>query len=143
MVLFLRHDSDIIPVFLELHERDDILLHKLRAYRAANQVWQFSGAKGDVLLDLHTAEFIAASLGLYRDDIVGAALVDSHVNFVGFDLSHFLYGSPEVVLQRVAGNPQENIDQTVVANPSQQRLLVAERIFRDYTRCRVRDLCDG
>ncbi|MCE2440830.1 MAG: hypothetical protein J4F39_15535 [Candidatus Latescibacteria bacterium] len=70
MILFLRDDSNIVPGLLELHKRDDILLHELRADRAANQVWQFSGAQCDILLDLYPAEFIAATLGLYRDYIV-------------------------------------------------------------------------
>jgi hypothetical protein len=63
----------------------------------------------DVLLYLHDTEPVLAALGLDRQHKVSAAFVHSDVQLVSLELAALDCG-PQMILQRVAGYPGEDID---------------------------------
>jgi len=56
-----------------------------------------------------------------------AVLVDADVNLVDFNLrvAHRPDGGAQVILKRIGGEAEKNIEQAVVADLSQQRLFIA------------------
>jgi len=60
-----------------------------------------------------------------------AVPVDADINLVDFDLPHVLYEGLQMVLQGVGGDTEKDVDQPVIANFGEQRLLVCKRIGGD------------
>ncbi len=67
------------------------------------------------------------SLSLNGNNVLLAISINRNIHLVDLNLPYSLSRSSQMVLQGVGGNPQENIDQFVVANKRQQGLLIALR----------------
>jgi len=97
--------------FLEGEERDLLAADELRGDGAADAVGELRRAHGDVLLDLHDAVAVVATLRLHRENVVRALAVDADVDLVGLDLADVADLGAQVALQRVARDAQEDVDQ--------------------------------
>jgi hypothetical protein len=64
---------------------------------------------------LDDAETVCAAFGLDRKVTASATAVHADVHLVGLDLATAGYGRTQVVLERVAGDVRDDIDEPVVA----------------------------
>src|SRR5690606_12695171 len=140
LVVPLVHDLHLLILEAELEDRYDVVLHELRGDRAADEGRVLLLAAQDVLLGLHDADLVRPAFRLYGDDVLAAAPIDADIDLVDFDLPHVAHGRAQVVLERVGRDPEEDIDQPVVADLRKERLLVRDRVRADDLGRRVRDL---
>lgn len=113
---------------------------ELRGHGATDEFRKSGFTERHVLLDLHDVQRVASALGLDRDYVLAAPRVDSDVELVGLHLADVGHRRPEVVLERVARDAQEDVDEPVVAHSGQQGLLVSEGVHRNDARCGIRHL---
>jgi hypothetical protein len=122
----------------ELEHGDDIVVHELHRNRTAFDAGKLLGAGRNVLLRLHNGNLIVTALGLNGNDIVTAARVDPDVEFVDFDLADPFGSGPEMILERIRCNAEEDVDETIVSDDGEKSLLVVECVRTDQFRRRVR-----
>ena len=84
---------------LEFEKRNDSFLHELGSDGSANQERKLGRTDGEVLVDLHDAEFVLAAFGLNGKNVVCSFLVHSNVKLVGFNLAHVRNGGAKVALK--------------------------------------------
>jgi len=80
---------------------------------------------------------VASTLGLHRNDELASISVDSYIDFIDFDLSDTRDGRAQMILQRVSGHPEKNIDQAIVTDFREQGLFVGLRVGGDDFWCGV------
>ncbi len=136
--MLLLHNLHVFALKGEFEQSDSVVGHELCGNGAACQAGEFLNAAGNVLAGLGNAELIRASLGLDGNDKLLTVPVHAYVYFVDFDLSHVLDEGLQVVLQRITGYAEKYVDQPVIANLGEKRLLVGERVGGDNFRRRVR-----
>ena len=71
------------------------------------------------------------SFGLDRKGKVSSPPVYSHVYLICFDLAHRLNKSSQVILQGIAGDAREYVDEAVIAEYCEESLLVVQSIHAD------------
>ncbi len=54
--------------------------------------------------------------------------IQPHIEFIHFNLSDFLNGGAQVVLQRIRCNTSENIHQTIVTNQRKEGLFIIQGV---------------
>ena len=84
--MLFHQDLYVGVCLLKCEERDHIVTRELRSHWATDQLRELGFAERDVLLDLDDVKCVAPSLGLYRDDVLAPARINSNIQFVGFDL---------------------------------------------------------
>lgn len=136
--VLLFHNLDFVVLHGEFEHGYSVLGHELCGNGAAYQIGKFRLAVGDILVGLDYAVLVRAALGLNGDDELTAVAVYAHVHFVDFDLADALEVGAQVVLQRVGGDAEKDVDQPVVAHLGEQGLLVAQGVGGDDLGCRVR-----
>lgn len=92
-----------------------LIFHELRRNQAANQVGKLPAAVKVILLCLNGSKLVASSFCLHGNDILRSVPVQANVNLVDFQLSDFFHVCTQMILKRISGDAEENIDQTVVA----------------------------
>ncbi len=70
----------------KLEQRDQTILDKLGGDRATNQASELIGAHGPILFYLDNSDSVPVAFCLHRQHIMRAALIDSYVNLIGFNL---------------------------------------------------------
>ena len=84
----------------QFEHRDSFVRHELRRYGATNQLGKLLCAAGNVLLSLHNTVTVISAFRLNRDDKLAAMFIDTHVDFVDFDLADSSDRRAQMVLQR-------------------------------------------
>ena len=135
--MLFRNDPDVVAILLKLKKRHEIGSHHIDANGAADERRQLARTQSDILLDLHPAEPVVATLSLHRYYIVCAALVQTHVDFVRLYLPYAGNRCAQMILQGITGDTKKQVNQTVVSNAGQDGLFIAERVLGDDSRCGV------
>ena len=112
----------------EFEKGDLVARYELRRYRAATQSRVFFSAAAYVLRRLHDRYLIVSALGLNRNHEVTTVLVHPYIKLVYFNLTYAFDRSPEVVLQRISREAQEDIDEAVITDLGQQGLFIVEGV---------------
>lgn len=141
-IVFLGSHSNVVPILLELEECDQVIPYELRSKRSTDERWELLPTNGDVLFDLDSADLVASALGLDGYYVVRAALVHPDVDLIRLYLADACGCRSEVVLERIACDAEEDIDESIVADAGENGLLVAERILGNYSWGRIRHLRD-
>lgn len=122
-MLFCHHEN--LNIFLgQLKHSDKAAIQKLRRDWTADVIGKFARAKFNILPRLHGGQLIFSPLCLHRHDVFSAIRVDSDIEFVDLNLPDSLNGRSQVILQRIACDAKKYINDTVVASPREQCLLV-------------------
>src|SRR5258705_5859656 len=88
-------------------------------------------APSEILLRLHDGDLVRSALGLDRYCVMAAVAVDPEIELVDLDLADALHGRTEMILKAVRRQAEENVDQPIVPNDGEQRLLVVQCICSD------------
>jgi hypothetical protein len=83
------HDLYLVALERKFEQSNGVVAHELRRNRAAREIWKLLKAARDVLAGLSHSQLVHTSLGLDRYDELLTVPVDTHIDFVDFDLSHF------------------------------------------------------
>jgi len=114
-MFFIDH-SHLTVLNGQLENRDYFVRHKLSGDRSADEIGKFLGTARDVLLGLNCAKLIAASFGLDGYDKLSSLAINADINLVDFNLPNAFDGCAKVILHRVAGDAEEQVNQSVVPN---------------------------
>ena len=138
IVLFVDEGYAVYTDF-KTKESNNSILYELRGNGSTNKVGELVGAYGEILLDLDDAELVGPTLSLHRENVLHAPTVNAYVNLISLDLTHFGHRGAQMVLEGVAGDASENVDEPVVTHDGKKRLFVIERIRADEFGRRIRD----
>jgi hypothetical protein len=131
--MFFRGYSDSFLGLLTFKKSDQAIRNKLCGNRSADQFRELGSTNRKILLDLHDPYPLSSAFGLNWQDIVGAPLINTNVDFIHLDLADARRSCSQMILQRIASKASENIDEAIVPNLGQQRLLVAQGVLADYS----------
>lgn len=140
--MFLRRDGNPTLARFELEKRDDSFVHELSGDGPADQQGKLGCADREILLDLYYVEFVFATFGLNGENVMRPLLIYANMNLIGLHLTHVWNGGAQVVLERIASNAAEYINQPVVSDLREKRLLVAESVLGDDSWSSVRNFHD-
>ena len=108
----------------QLDDGDFRIFHELGGNGAACEIRKLLGATRDVLLCLHRGKLITPALRLNWNDVLAAEPINPHIHLIDFDLSEPFHGGPEMVLKRVGGDTEEDVDQPIVTHSGKEGLFV-------------------
>ena len=100
----------------------------------------FLGATGNILTRLSGGQLVGPTFRLNGNHELLSVLIDADIDLVDFDLTEPFHRSSHVVLQRIRGDAQEDVNQTVVPDPGEKGLFVAKSVGADDLRSTVGDL---
>ena len=126
----LLHDPDFFVLHRDLKHCDQVVFGELSEDRPADQVGKSLSTPQEVLFRLNDRQLIASTFCLHRKDELPARAVDGNIYLVHLYLADVLDRRAQVVLKRIRRYAQENIDQSVVSNLRQKRLLVRHGMSR-------------
>ncbi len=138
-VMFLNRNSQTRFCVLECKDGDVILI-KLRCDRATDEIRELILTHRVVLLNLDNAYSVFATLRLHWEHMMSPASIDPDVQLISLNLAHPRNCCPKMVLQRVARNSREYVEQAVIPQFCQECLFVAQTVLLNYSRCRIRTL---
>lgn len=121
---FLRN-GDLPLAYTKLQQGNDVAVHELGAYRATDKLRKLFPTHRQILFNLHHADLVAPTLGLNRQNVVGALAINAHIDFVRFNLPNRLDGRSQMVLKRITNNSGKYVDESIVTQFCEQRLLIA------------------
>ena len=104
------HDLDSVVLHRHLEHCDQVAFGELGEDGTANQVGKSVAAPKEILLRLFHGQLVAASFSLNGQYELPPDAVDRDVYLVYLDLADILDGSPEVVLERIGGDAQEDVE---------------------------------
>ena len=112
LVVLLPHDRDLVSVERRFKKRDCVVCKKLCRYGTRNTiaVTAFRPTERNVLDCLNGAKNIRSAFCLNGHDVLGAPAVQPNIQFVNFYLSVIWDLGSKVILQRIGGDSEKNID---------------------------------
>ena len=90
LVVPLLNNLELVVIDFQLEQGDLVAADELRRDSSASQSWILLRAPSSVLSGLHCRNLVAASLGLYWNDVVAPVLVEANVQLIYLDLSDAL-----------------------------------------------------
>jgi hypothetical protein len=127
----LLRDFNVIASDCELEQCDYVVCHELRGDWTTRQRGELLTAARDVLQRLNRSKFIRAALRLNGHDELLAVPIDSNIDLVDFNLTHFFDCGAKMTLERVCRDAEEDVYQSVVSDFGEKRLFVSQGMSRD------------
>ena len=112
--MFLVQHFDLSLDEFESEQSNHVIAHELCSYRTANKIRILLVAQCHVLLDLNDVQFVSAALCLNGNDVLAAFCVYTYKQLVRFNLSDAFDSGTKVILQLIASDSGEDVNQPVV-----------------------------
>lgn len=138
MTLFGNLDLPILQ--RQFKQRDDLILHELGGNGTATQSGKFFFDEANVLCGLNDADLVLAAFGLDGDDVLTPMSIEPDIQLIDLNLADALNSRAQVVLQTICCQTKECIDEPIVPNDCQKRLLVVQCVGSDNFGCSIRNI---
>src|SRR5579885_2666719 len=109
------------------------MLYKLDSNRTANQAGKLCPAKRKILFDLYNTQCISSTFCLDRKDIARSPPIYANIDFIGFYLADPRHGGSQMILEGIASHAGKYIDQAIIPELCQKRLLITQRILCNHS----------